>query len=105
MATREDLQEWVIEVLRALGGKARIVEICKYIWEKHESDLRHSRDLMYTWEYDVRWAGQVLRNKKVLKAFNGNRNLPSGLARAESAAVLRIPADRWGVGPTQQLDS
>jgi hypothetical protein len=80
MVTREDLQEWVIEALRALGGKARIVDICKYIWEKHESDLRKSGDLMYTWQYDVRWAGQVLRNKKVLKAFDGNRNLPWELA-------------------------
>jgi len=25
MATSEDLQEWVVEALRALGGKARIV--------------------------------------------------------------------------------
>lgn len=39
MATREDLQEWVIEALRALGGKARIVQICKHIWDHHESDL------------------------------------------------------------------
>ena len=31
MATREDLQEWVIEALRALGGKAHIVQIFKYI--------------------------------------------------------------------------
>lgn len=80
MATREDLQEWVIEALRALGGRGRIVQICKHIWDKHESDLRSSGNLMYTWQYDVRWAGQVLRNKGVLKSVDGSRNQPWELA-------------------------
>ncbi len=81
MTTRDDLQEWVVEALQALGDEGRIVEICKYIWDHHESDLRASGDLLYTWQYDVRWAGQVLRNRKVLRAVDGNRSKPWKLVR------------------------
>lgn len=76
MANREDLQEWVIEAIRAHGGQARIVEICKHIWRQHQDDLRSSRDLLYTWQYDVRWAGQKLRDRGVLKPVKGKKNLP-----------------------------
>ncbi len=80
MATREDLQEWVIQALRALGGQARIVHICKHIWENHEAELQASGDLLYTWWYDVRWAGQTLRNTGQLKPVHGSRNRPWELA-------------------------
>jgi len=81
MATREDLQEWVVLALRKHGGSARIVEICKHIWENHERELRTSGDLLYTWQYEVRWAGQRLRNSGVLKPVHGSKNLPWELAR------------------------
>ena len=74
MATRDDLCDWVIEALKANGGRARIVEICKHIWEHHESDLRKSGDLFYTRQYDVRWAGQKLRDDGTLMTAYGNRN-------------------------------
>jgi ribulose kinase len=61
MATREDLQDWLTEALTVLGGRGSIVEVCKQIWEHHESDLRASSDLFYTWQYDVRWAANRLR--------------------------------------------
>jgi hypothetical protein len=76
MATRDDLCDWVIEALKANGGRARIVEICTHIWEHHESDLRKSGDLFYTWQYDVRWAGQKLRDDGTLMPANGNRSAP-----------------------------
>ena len=31
---------------------------------------------MYTRQYDVRWAGQVLRHRRVLREFDGKRNEP-----------------------------
>lgn len=66
MAHKSDLPEWVHECLKKLGGSARIVDICKCIWEIHEAELRQSGDLFYTWQYDVRWAGVRLRKAGVL---------------------------------------
>lgn len=31
MATKLDLQDWVIDALKALGGSARLVEVAKHI--------------------------------------------------------------------------
>jgi hypothetical protein len=68
MATREDLEGWLIEGLAELGGRGSIVEVCKHIWEHHESDLRASSDLFYTWQYDVRWAANRLRHGGRMKS-------------------------------------
>ena len=76
MATRDDLCDWVIEALKANGGRAKIVQVCKYIWEHYEKELRNSGDLFYTWQYDMRWAGQKLRNNGILKPAHGNRSAP-----------------------------
>lgn len=67
MARRDDLQDWIIDALRENGGSTTIIEIAKHIWRKHESHLRQSNDLFYTWQYDMRWAGNILRSKGVLK--------------------------------------
>lgn len=72
--TKDDLCELVVRALRANGGKARIVDICKYIWENHENDLHHSGDLFFTWQYDMRWAGQKLRDQGVLLPAANSRN-------------------------------
>ena len=40
------------------GGSAGIVEICKHIWQFHEAEIRNSGDLLYTWQYDMRWAAK-----------------------------------------------
>lgn len=40
MATRSELQDWVIQALKAAGGAASILEVAKYIWEHHESELQ-----------------------------------------------------------------
>lgn len=67
--TRADLPAMVIEALDSLNGRGTIVQICKYIWEKYEQDLRKSGDLFYRWQYDMRWAGQQLRDTgKLTKA-------------------------------------
>ncbi|MDT8446986.1 MAG: hypothetical protein RRB13_08885 [bacterium] len=64
---RAELKEWVKEALTALGGTSAIRPIAQHIWEHHEADLRTS-GLLYTWQYDMRWAATVLRNEKVLKS-------------------------------------
>jgi hypothetical protein len=74
MATKDDLCDWIVEAVRALHGSAKIVPICKYIWEHHEQDLRNSGDLFYIWQYEMRWAGQKLRNDGTLMPAFNNRN-------------------------------
>ena len=69
MRNREDLQDWVYQALKSLGGKGRIVDVAKYIWKYYEEDLKASGDMFYTWQYDMRWAATKLRgSKKILPA-------------------------------------
>jgi hypothetical protein len=67
MATKEDLQEWLLEALREMGGSAPIIPICRWVWEHKEPELRASDDLFYTWQYDIRWAATKLRHAGRLK--------------------------------------
>lgn len=80
MITREDMKPWIVAALKAQGGKARVVQVCKYIWDHYENDIRAAGDVLYTWQYDVRWAAQKLRDEGALKAVDGNRMKPWELA-------------------------
>jgi len=64
--TKDDLKEAVVAAISHYGGKATIVQVAKHIWEKHESDLKGSGDRFYTWQYEMRWAANVLRNERRL---------------------------------------
>lgn len=72
--TRESLQDLVVEALRANGGRGRVVDVCRYIWQHHEQDLKESGDLLFTWQYDVRWAAQKLRHSGVLRPVDNDRS-------------------------------
>lgn len=67
MADRATLMGWVIDAIKANHGSAKINDICKYVWENHENELRQAGDIFYTWQYEIRWAGQKLRDNMVLK--------------------------------------
>lgn len=67
VANKQELNDWLVDALRAHGGHASIVEVCKYIWQEHESDLRASGDLFFTWQYDVRWQATRLRQQKRMR--------------------------------------
>lgn len=66
MTTKNDLRTWILEALQELGGSGTVVEVCKVIWQRHEPDLRNSGDLFVSWQYDVRWAAQTLRDDGTL---------------------------------------
>lgn len=66
MLSRNDLPDIVVDALKSLNGHGTIVQICKYIWDNYEHELRKSGDLFYCWQYDIRWAGQRLRDAGVL---------------------------------------
>ncbi len=65
---RNDLQKVVVEALKHYNNSASIIEICKYVWEHYQDQLKNSGDLFYTWQYDIRWAATQLREAKIMKA-------------------------------------
>ena len=59
--TKDMLPDLLYDVLQGMGGCGKIVPVCKKFWAKHESELKKSGDLFYTWQYDIRWAATTLR--------------------------------------------
>lgn len=80
MNDRGVLKAWVVDALRSLGGSGSIVQVCRQVWQVHEADLRSSGDLFYTWQYDIRWAAQYLRDNGYLQAVDSDRRAPWELA-------------------------
>jgi hypothetical protein len=67
MIDRTSMTEWVEEALRELGGRGTILDICRKVWERHGDEIRVSGDAFYTWQYEIRWAGDILRKKGILR--------------------------------------
>ncbi len=65
---RDDLPDILYCTIKDMGGKADIIGICKYVWNHYQDELKKSRDLFYTWQYDIRWAATELRKTKRMKA-------------------------------------
>lgn len=61
------MKEWVLEALRAKGGKAIILEVCKFVWQTHRSEIEKTGDLLYEWQYEIRWAGTLLRKEGLMR--------------------------------------
>ncbi|MDK4704633.1 hypothetical protein PH562_20435 [Rhizobium sp. CNPSo 4062] len=72
MASKGDLQDWVVDALRSNKGSASILYVAQHIWENHEKDLAGS-PLFYSWQYDMRWAATELRKKGLLVAAGDDR--------------------------------
>lgn len=71
MATKLDLAQWLLEALHAADGSAHYVRVAEAIWTNHKDELGDSGDLFYTWQYDLRWAAQALRDAGKLEAVEG----------------------------------
>jgi len=65
--SRDDFVDLLPKILADLGKRATVVQVCKYIWQRYEQELRNSDDFFYTWQYDVRWAADTLRKRGVIK--------------------------------------
>jgi len=70
---RKAMTSWVLHALGELGGSGSILEICKYIWKKHENDLVNSGDYFYKWQYEVRWAGDLLQKEGMIEKGTGKK--------------------------------
>lgn len=63
MATKRDLIDWVAQALMHHGSKANLVEVARHIWTHRRHELESSGDLLYTWQYDMRWVANSLRRQ------------------------------------------
>lgn len=70
MTSKSDLQDWVREALHDEGGQAPLIHVAKSIWARHRKELESSGDLFYTWQYDMRWAANVLRRRGIMKPID-----------------------------------
>jgi hypothetical protein len=73
---REVMTEWVVEALQQLGGRGTILDISRRVWDRHEPDIRAAGDLLYEWQYELRWAGDILRRDGVLRPTD---DVPRGI--------------------------
>ena len=81
MAKKEDMLVWVISALNSMvDKKGSPKDVCKYVWKHYQKELEKSGDLLYTWQYDIRWSAQKLRNIGKLKKVGGKKTLPWELA-------------------------
>lgn len=87
MADKHSLKLWIVDALRELGGEGTVVEVCREVWSRHASELEASGDIFFTWQYDIRWAAQDLRDRGVLVREGRRRNAPWLLA-----SLPQIPA-------------
>jgi hypothetical protein len=71
MSLRADLEQWTLDALNRLGGSGKIVPIAREIWESHQTDIAKYPNGMFTWQYDMRWAGQSLAKKGRLSQTKG----------------------------------
>lgn len=69
---RETLKPMVARVLESSGRRMTIVEVAEELWRKHELDFKKEGDLFYIWQYEMRWAAQLLVDEgKVEKSRKG----------------------------------
>lgn len=64
---RELMTDWVEAALNDLGGSGKILDIAKHVWRHHEQDIRVAGDLLYEWQYELRWSGDLLRKEGIIR--------------------------------------
>jgi hypothetical protein len=67
MTLRGDMEPWVLDALRRLGGEARVDLIAENVWNNHEEDLRAIPRALWTWQYEMRWSGDNLVKKGLIE--------------------------------------
>ena len=77
-----------------------MLDVSKAIWEAHQSDLAASGDLFYTWQYDVRWAAQKLRESGVLMKLDGDRRGQWVIANTAHTSTRALPWSRAEIAAT-----
>lgn len=64
---RNDFLPLIIAALIANGGSLKISDVCEYVWIHNNQRIMTSK-VLYTWQYDIRWAANELRRQEVIKS-------------------------------------
>lgn len=74
---RSDFEPLIIAALQTFPGQsAKLWQVCEHIWINHGQRIMRSGNLLYTWQYDVRWAADKLRkDNRLVSVPRGNWTL------------------------------
>lgn len=61
------LKPWIADVLSSSKRRMTIVEVAREIWRLHEHDLRRDETLFFTWQYEMRWSADELKQEGKLE--------------------------------------
>lgn len=78
MTSRAVLVDWVEDALKSLGGSSSILQVAKEVYRRNAYTLTQEDNLFYTWQYDMRWAAQKLRDQGKLDNSETNADLKKG---------------------------
>ena len=68
---RDYLPDLLYETLDELGGEATALETAACFWTRHDTELRDSGNLFYTWRCDLRQAADTLRREhRMVEAYD-----------------------------------
>jgi hypothetical protein len=71
--TRAEMAEWIVAALSALGGRQHFVRIAQWIWNNQEKDLRAMGDYFFIWQFEMRWAEDLLVRTGRMTKDDGER--------------------------------
>ena len=84
--SRDEIADWIVEALTSLGGSAHYILVAKEIWRRHKKQLPESSTSFFTWQYDMRWAGQKLRRAGIIENSNCG-DVPKGVWKLTDGSV------------------
>lgn len=64
---RDDFMPLIMAALNANGGSLKISEVCEFVWINYNARISMSQ-VLYTWQYDIRWAANKLRRQNKIKS-------------------------------------
>lgn len=65
--SRHDFKPWILESLTFHGGSAEIFQISRFIWDNYHHLISEDKKILYTWQYEIRWAALSLRNDGLIE--------------------------------------
>ncbi len=64
--SRSTMSQWVLEALQQLGGSAVHLEVARRVWQNHGADIQAAGDYFFEWQYELRWAADLLRREATM---------------------------------------
>lgn len=65
--SRKDFKPLILEALNSNGGRSAIFQICQFIWDNYHHRISQDKKMLYTWQYEIRWAAMGLREDGLIE--------------------------------------